>query len=74
MRGELAGSELMSTAVHRSPHKFWRSTYIFNRWSNTINFDFFGEIIYILDYFLLLGLGLVSSLDFVIHTGSKTTP
>jgi hypothetical protein len=29
-RGEFAGSQLMSTAVHRSPNKLWRSNSIFD--------------------------------------------
>ncbi len=29
-RGEVAGSQPMSTAVHRSPNKLWRSNSIFN--------------------------------------------
>ncbi len=29
-RGELQGSQPMSTAVHRSPNKLWRSISIFN--------------------------------------------
>ncbi len=35
MRGEgggVAGSQPMSTAVHRSPNKLWRSNSIFNLW------------------------------------------
>jgi hypothetical protein len=32
MRGGVAGSQLMSTAVHRSPNKLWRSNSIFNLW------------------------------------------
>ena len=35
MRGEgigVAGSQPMSTAVHRSPKKLWRSNVIFNLW------------------------------------------
>ncbi len=32
-RGGLAGSQPMSTAVHRSPHKLWRSHYILNLWA-----------------------------------------
>ncbi len=31
-RGEVAGSQLMNTAVHRSSNKFWRSNSIFNLW------------------------------------------
>ncbi len=33
-RGGVAGSQLMSTAVHRSPNKLWRSNAIFNLWSH----------------------------------------
>jgi hypothetical protein len=29
-RGEVAGSQPMNTAVHRSPNKLWRSNSIFN--------------------------------------------
>jgi hypothetical protein len=28
--GEVAGSQTMSKAVHRSPNKLWRSNWIFN--------------------------------------------
>ncbi len=28
--GEVAGSQLMNTAVHRSPNELWRSNFIFN--------------------------------------------
>ncbi len=31
-RGGLAGSQPMSTAVHRSPNKLWRSNSVFNLW------------------------------------------
>ncbi len=31
-RGGVAGSQPMSTAVHRSPNKLWRSISIFNLW------------------------------------------
>jgi hypothetical protein len=31
-RGGVAGSQPMSTAVHRSPNKLWRSSSIFNLW------------------------------------------
>ncbi len=30
--GGVAGSQPMSTAVHRSQNKLWRSNYIFNLW------------------------------------------
>jgi hypothetical protein len=30
--GAVAGSRPMSTAVHRSPNKLWRSNFIFNLW------------------------------------------
>jgi hypothetical protein len=38
MRGEggVAGSQPMSTAVHRSPNKLWRSNSIFNLWGRDI--------------------------------------
>jgi hypothetical protein len=32
-RGEVAGSQPMSTAVHRSPKKIWISNVIFNLWA-----------------------------------------
>jgi hypothetical protein len=32
-RGGVAGSQPMSTAVHRSPQKLWRSNTIFNLWA-----------------------------------------
>ncbi len=31
-RGGVAGSQPMSTAVYKSPNKFWRSNSIFNLW------------------------------------------
>ncbi len=30
--GDFAGSQPMSTAVHRSPNKLWRSNSMFNLW------------------------------------------
>jgi hypothetical protein len=32
--GGVAGSQLMSRTVHRSPNKLWRSNSIFNLWSD----------------------------------------
>ncbi len=35
-KGGVAGSQPMSTAVHRSPNKLWRSNAIFNLWAQLI--------------------------------------
>ncbi len=39
----VAGSQLMSTAVHRSPNKFWRTNCVFNLWTEPLRFLSFVE-------------------------------
>jgi hypothetical protein len=42
-RGGVAGSQPMSTAVHRSPNKLWRSNSIFNPWAQGLYSAHMGE-------------------------------
>jgi hypothetical protein len=52
----------MSTVLHRSPSKLWRSNYIFNLW--------FSDNILVVEVFAFISLGIVllSTFTFVLST------
>jgi hypothetical protein len=50
----VAGSQLMSTAVHRSPNKLWRSNSIFNLCCRGFKFEFMSNEPEFVNLFLLL--------------------